>query len=111
MFGVGALMFTISVGVIAFLACKTDIFKKRNRKIDQIIDFASQSVIYKEEINTFKHSDCSICLDAFTENWEVYKVKSCGHIFHTKWIEEYDKMSKEKSHKVSRCPLCKVVMK
>ena len=102
--------FFTSIIIAIILSCKAQFQKNKTGKIDPFSDFLSQSLKYNECINVYKHTDCSICLEAFVIDWNVYKIK-WGHLFHTKWLDEFNKISRDNDKiKQNRCPLCKIII-
>ena len=56
-------------------------------------------IILVSNIRSLINDDCSICIEPFKENDEMYRLK-CGHIFHTKCIEEWININ-------NICPTCR----
>jgi len=70
----------------------------------QLQDFEkiSPEIRFKNYLNKFRQTDCSICLNAFQET-DTIRVLECGHIFHSQCVLEWIK------HKFSAtCPICNV---
>ena len=105
--GISTLIFLISCAIILCVVLKMNNFKcwkKKTAPKPRVQYF--DTVKYSFEINDFGQMEWAICLDVFTPGWDVHKIHSCGHLFHTKCIQEYDRnQSMTRNNRI--CPLWK----
>ena len=89
---------SIYIGLISRYYIKL-IIKKVKHNLE--LYYAKERTIYNDKLDP-----CSICLESYTPNDSISKLKLCVHTYHNKCIDEWFIYSKAFS-----CPICRIQIK